>query len=183
MIAFHDRSVKAVHQPDVRVLEARDLSFQLGRQPPVVGVKECDELAVAGVDAPVPRRGRAGVVLPDVCHLCILEEGLDLRPRVVRGAVIDDDDLDARIRLVERALDGLRDESLGVVRRNDHTDQWLRGHDPLPSLPGASPRTAHSVDHEPPQTPGSQKNSTIPFALLWHSGGVLTTACGIAGAR
>jgi hypothetical protein len=60
-----------------------------------------------------------------------IAEARDHRARLVAGAVVNDDDLDLRMMLRQRALYGRPDVAPVVVVRDDDADAWQFTHEPL----------------------------------------------------
>jgi hypothetical protein len=66
-------------------------------------------------------RRRAGVALVDDLDAVLLDALADIQSRLVRRAVVHDDDLDGRL-LPQRGLDGLFEQRPVVEARNDDRD-------------------------------------------------------------
>ena len=122
-----DQRAPAEHHADFGpVAEERELLFELGRLPGVVGVEERDELAAAQTDAEVLRPRLAELVGADVADATVGEERPHRVGRVVGRAVVDDDEFPVRERLREHRLDRDRQEPGVVLRGHDDGDE---GHD------------------------------------------------------
>ena len=80
-------------------LEAAQLSLRLAGQPKVVGIEESDVVPAGLFDPAIPRRRGTRVRLPEARD-SVAELAKNARS-AVRRAVVDDDDLDCRVRLAE----------------------------------------------------------------------------------
>jgi dTDP-4-dehydrorhamnose reductase len=108
----------AVGQTDAWVGdEAIHLALELGRHPTVVAVEERKEVSSRGSRPAISGSSNAGVGLPD--RQDSVSERFEYCRGVIRGPVIDDDHLERRLRLPERALDGFGQEA-GLVVGGDH---------------------------------------------------------------
>ena len=98
--------------------QVRDLTLDLVRQPRVVRVEERHERSGGHSDAGVASTRGPDSRRTDIGHAAICIRSSDGR-RFVGRAVVDDDDVERRIRLCENALDGPAQEPAVVVRRDD----------------------------------------------------------------
>ena len=87
------------------------------RKPGVIRVQEADELTTAAGEAGVERGALTAVLLEH--DLDVVAETLQHSARVVGRPVIHHDDLRLRMGLLQRALDGLRQEPPVVVVVDD----------------------------------------------------------------
>src|SRR5262245_65898455 len=86
--------------------------------PDVVGVEKGDQVPFGLGQSLVPGRRYAAIRLPDIPHR--RAELGQLAPGVVGGTVVDEQDLERRDCLRERASDSLLGEGRTVVRRDDY---------------------------------------------------------------
>src|SRR5439155_18917756 len=124
--ALVDVPPPAVGDPDLGSrIEHVDLPGEGRREEPVVVVQENDVRALRGAQPDVARGAGSPVLLPEVPDP--LAKAGRHGGRAVGRSVVDDRDLDRRMRLPERALDRLADEASAVVRGDDHAhERWLR---------------------------------------------------------
>src|ERR1700719_3171222 len=87
--------------------------------PEIVGVEECDERRVRYRDAMIARG--CGTAMLGACDRHAVEKGEALASSI-RRAVIDDDQLEARVALCENRCDRIVHHRTAVVCRNDHAD-------------------------------------------------------------
>src|SRR5437763_405729 len=106
------------HYRDPRVCRFRQLAFQLGRKPEVVGIEECEPHAPCLAGAAVSRLPAARVRLPQQPYDGT--KALDDRRCSVLRAVIDHDDLFRRARLDQYAFNRCRNGGRCVVSRDNH---------------------------------------------------------------
>lgn len=117
-----DRRHVGPHHPDLGVgAEHLDLRLDLPGEEGVVRVEQRDELASRVHEAEVPCRRHAAVGLVDVSHRPPV--AFNHSAGVVRGSVVDDDDLDVAVALREHALDRRPDDPRSIVRRDYDTDE------------------------------------------------------------
>jgi hypothetical protein len=110
-----------VDEHDVRVgVEHRNFARELLGKPRIVRVEERDVLAARFADRSVPRAGAPAVVLVEVAQPVSVRGQSFLG--VVGRAVVDDEQLDVRIRLREDALHRFADVGRAVVRRDRGRD-------------------------------------------------------------
>ena len=99
--------------------ERRELVGHHGRQPQVVGVEPRDDIARRDGERGVQRRADASMRRRDHPQPLVADGAQDVAG-VVRGPVIDDDELERTVRLAEHARDGFRHERRAVPRRHEH---------------------------------------------------------------
>jgi hypothetical protein len=101
---------------------SRHLALQLVRLPDVIPVEKGQKLTAGMLNPRVSRRSNALIRLANEAdHLA---ECSDLPKRSIDGSVVHDDDLVVTIGLIQDTLDGFRNESFVVVRRDDDADSW-----------------------------------------------------------
>src|SRR5947209_17935118 len=127
-------------------MEAGDGVGDCVRQQRVVGVEEADDVSAGHLSTGIERGRLAAVALEDG-YDTVPVAGDDLGGPVTRP-VVDDDHLDARVGLRERAVDRARQEACVVVVRDDDRDE--RRHCAFPSRTGRTSRSslALSVSRE-----------------------------------
>ena len=129
----------AVDDPDRRVrFEQFDLFLDLRRVQSVVVVQQLDVLALRDLDPRVPRDVRPRVLLVGEIRHVVLP---GYRFGVSLPGIVDDDDLDRRVRLRPHALDSRSERVVPVVRRNDDRNRPLSWHDRVPDC------REYPVDH------------------------------------
>ena len=110
----------AEHESDLRPLHQRHLRGQAIGKPDVIGVDERDQLSVCVTQPAIARHVRARMRLLDDRDL--RSETVEHIARAVGRAVIDDDQLERRLRLREDAANRARDRLLAVVDGEDDGD-------------------------------------------------------------
>jgi hypothetical protein len=87
-----------------------ELMLELRRQPPVIRVENRDPSSLRQLDAAVPCSAYPPILLVDIAN------SVPVRPKplcgIVRGAVVNDDELVVFVRLRQRGLDGVDQETL-----------------------------------------------------------------------
>jgi hypothetical protein len=116
------------------VAEVRDEVAQHIGARPDVGVDDHDDLAAGHGDRVVERHRLAlvGALLEQPQPRVFRHAPADQRRGVIGRAVVDDDDLEVRHGLGERALDALADRRVGPVGGHDHAGQRGRRHGERP---------------------------------------------------
>ena len=117
-----DHVVQPVHLRDGGVAQRLDRALDGGRAQHVVGVEHQHGIAGAGGEAGVDRRGLAEIRLQD--RRDARPVGGDDLARVVSGAVVHDDHLDAAVRLVHRAVDRFAQPAAVIVVGDDDAGHW-----------------------------------------------------------
>src|SRR5262249_25369360 len=138
---------------DRRVLaKRRELELELVEPPSVVRVEECDVLAFGEPRAVVARRRRTAVLLLNQVHPPI-GLGAHASGAIVRGAVIDHDDLEVENALIGRGAQRGFDERAFVVGGDDARDpasprgtQKRSASRPTPRPASLATRAAYSTD-------------------------------------
>ena len=124
-----DHPAVSIQYPERRIDEGavlilrqrREMLFDLGRAPEVVGVYRRDQRRAGVAHAGVPGRRDAAVLLPDE-RKARLGAGIRLdNPRgVVAGAVVDDDDFQIAMGLRAHRAQRLNHRARGVIGGNDY---------------------------------------------------------------
>jgi hypothetical protein len=102
--------------------EDRDLTAELVERPRVVAVEDRDELALRLPERTIHGTDEAAVLLVDDPYTRVVAEAVVQNSSCVVGrAVVDDDDVEElrRVILRKRAVEGLADEALVVMRGDD----------------------------------------------------------------
>jgi hypothetical protein len=94
-------------------------------QETIVGIEEHDEFAGDVSEAFVARHALALVALRDATDPLVPARHVD---GTVRGAVVNDDDLELLMRLSQHAFDRLAEKSRLVVTGNDDRDQVVHSY-------------------------------------------------------
>src|ERR1035441_2784208 len=150
LAAFHgDIAHPAKHQVQFRLRQQTGhLEGELLLRPLIVGIQESDKLALRQFEAAVTRRGRPGLLLPDVTHR--FPQFRRNARAVVFGTVVDDQDFERRVTLAAHAGHRVRQEARRVGGRDDHAHQRvghgvIRRRRPDSTVPPESPAPPESA--------------------------------------
>jgi len=110
-------------------LEHLEQEIERPGQPAIVRVEEADERAACGGEAEVAGAARVAPRRRQQAHARVVRMGpLQDRAGIVRRGIVDDDDLDARGRvLVEDRGDRAQQQFAAIVRRNDDAHDRRHG--------------------------------------------------------
>ena len=186
-LAVHQHAI-AVDHTDLGVCrEHARVALQCIRPQAIVAVEKYDGFAGARLEAPAARRHDARVRLREHAQPCVFDRARTGQ-RGIGRAVVDDDDLEIRHRLRQRAADGIAYVALAAVSRDDdseaHATTGRSGAlDGLAACAGLAPRAGPSAPAPAaaqiasigwPSTPDS---STPSKAAKVGAKSVTATAC------
>src|SRR5690349_8790504 len=113
-----------MHQPELLVLiEFGNLPFYLRWMPSVVSIEKSNKVPGRILNSPISRGRDARFVLPNIPDQ--LAKNLDLFARIVRRAIVYNQNFRDLIRLVKNAFYRVRNILPVVVSRNYYRNLWL----------------------------------------------------------
>ena len=127
-LRFGVDDLPAAIQDGVLILEPGhhgDLMLDLFGQIHIVMAEPGKVLAPHLLDTPIQGRGATPVLLVEIANPVTIGPGDGIGFALVAGAVVDHHDLDIRVGLRQRAIDGLAHVIAAVVDGNDDGDQRL----------------------------------------------------------
>ncbi len=122
-----DRQRRVAPPARRRRLHRAHLHRELGRRPHVIGIHECDVPTPRDANGRVPCDRRPARMQKPQHPDARIAEAPQVRPRLLSGAIVGDDELPVSVRLPQHRVDGRGQELQAIERRQDDGDEW-RGH-------------------------------------------------------